>query len=316
MTVNKTVFLAALIQTLCVTALVHAQTTPRTDTSGGAGSGAPGITTPANVNAPGQSLPDSPFTSPGFASPEYAPVGPAPGPGDAEGAEPTSPSIPGRLSRWILYDRPWCCCPHGGDGPVDSEIYLRTGPSLPVGGGGDLSHTLEVGWQVTGGGRVLFFDTPRENAWVIDLGLGHTYNHGNQPNRPYNLFNTIPVSTRALHRTMVHLGLGKELYLLHTADTAGFNWRFGFDAGGNYGTARIDLNDTTSAPGSRFRRRGHEFGGAYLAMHSDVEYTCGCGCIWSAGVRVEWDYTWMNLIPPNNADLQDVNLLLTAGVRF
>src|SRR5688572_33427329 len=35
---------------------------------------------------------------------------------------------------WITYTRPDCCGPLGRNGPVGGEFYLRTGPSLPVGG--------------------------------------------------------------------------------------------------------------------------------------------------------------------------------------
>jgi hypothetical protein len=34
------------------------------------------------------------------------------------------------------------------------------------------------------------------------------------------------------------------------------------------------------------------------------------------GGRVEWGITYSDLIPPQDGDLQDVNLLLSIGVRF
>src|SRR5262245_3944150 len=96
---------------------------------------------------------------------------PPPGP-----AEP-----PGRLSNWINYTRPWSCCgPLGGDGPVQSEIYVRTGPSFIV-GGGVLADTLQTGWVVEGGVRSLYFDADLSAAWVVNLGLSNVSNHGKRP---------------------------------------------------------------------------------------------------------------------------------------
>ena len=35
------------------------------------------------------------------------------------------------------------------------------------------------------------------------------------------------------------------------------------------------------------------------------------------GVRLEWDYTWMDILQhQNNSDLQDINLILNTGFRF
>src|SRR5262249_8702377 len=59
-------------------------------------------------------------------------------------------------SEWISYHRADCCGPIGDDGPLNMEVYVRTGPSLPV--AGELfAHTLTTGWMVQGGGRTLFF---------------------------------------------------------------------------------------------------------------------------------------------------------------
>jgi hypothetical protein len=57
-------------------------------------------------------------------------------------------------------------------------------------------------------------------------------------------------------------------------------------------------------------------GGAYVAVHSDLEYPCGC-CIFQLGFRVEWDYTWTDILQSQNkGDLQDLNFLVNLGVRF
>ena len=34
------------------------------------------------------------------------------------------------------------------------------------------------------------------------------------------------------------------------------------------------------------------------------------------GLRGEWGHNWMNLVPPQDGNIQDVNVLLTLGVRF
>ncbi len=54
----------------------------------------------------------------------------------------------------------------------------------------------------------------------------------------------------------------------------------------------------------------------FVGLSSDVEIPCGC-CTFLAGMRGEWGYNWADILQhQNSSDLQDVNILFTAGVRF
>jgi hypothetical protein len=125
------------------------------------------------------------------------------------------------------------------------------------------------------------------------------------------------VSIEELNRTYVNLGVGRDWYLWGQAPTylncgqrecGQLAWRFGIDGGGRYGTAKLSLHE--------IQHRKDAIAGIYAAAHTDVEYPCGC-CTFQAGIRVEYDYTWMDILQEqNDADVQEINLLFTAGVRF
>ncbi len=233
-------------------------------------------------------------------------VSPPDAPPPAVGSGPFGPS------NWITYRRSECCGPLGGNGPLNMEVYLRTGLSLPV--HGELfAHTVETGWFIEGGGRTLFFNQEGDRAWTLDVSIGNIYNNGNRPNLVYSRFGA-HVTTRTLNRTFVGLSGGREWYLLGSANDRDVNWRIGGDVGGRWGSARLDLNDVDLPPDG-FERHSHVIGGLLLSLHTDFEIPWGC-CIFQSGVRVEWDYTWMNFIADHNNDLQDVNILLSAGIRF
>lgn len=239
----------------------------------------------------------------------------------ADRVEPAAPRS-GELSSWIKYGRPGCCDPIGGDGPIVSELYTRVGPSLPV-AGGVLNNTLATGWMFQGGGRSLFFDPSMTSAWTVDLSLGHIVNNGNQLNLNFQL-NPGPDNSprrgnvRTLHRTFVTLGLGREWYLNGAANDFSHYWamwRFGVDGGARLGTSRMDFNELRT--GENFQRTHDVFWSGYLAMHTDVEIPCGGCCIFQAGFRSEWQYDWLDVFPFNpKSNLQSVNLLFTAGVRY
>ncbi len=144
----------------------------------------------------------------------------------------------------------------------------------------------------------------------------------------------------ALNRTFVNIALGRDWYLFQPAhtylsclgggcggngcnDCGGLTWRVGIDGGARYGTAKLDLHGI-QAPNATtgtemlvgVRHRTDTIAGAFVAVHSDVEYPCGC-CTFQAGIRFEWDYTWMDILQEqNNTDVQDLNLLFTLGARF
>jgi hypothetical protein len=246
---------------------------------------------------------------------------------------PPDPNLPPpgqqpMLSRWMVGERwPGCCGPIGGNGPIGSEIYVRTGVSFPMGGGG-LSRATDTGWDIEGGGRVLFFNREVDAAWTIDLGITSIYNPSSDKNGPYTLQNVpvqtvsitgqqttvnipaIDVTVRNVTRTFVDVGGGREWWLLGTADSShhDLNWRAGFDFGGRWGSEKAELNE--------LKHRSTAIGGMFISAHSDVEVPCG-NCILQAGVRVEYGYTWSDVLQhQNNADSQDLNMMLMLGVRF
>lgn len=244
---------------------------------------------------------------------------------------PTEVHPPTPPDKYITYCCPECCGPVGGDGPVKYELFVRTGPSLVVGGGAPAG-TLADGWMVEGGGRSLFVDADPVRAWTVELSLSHTYNEGNRPNIMFVVPVNIDVARRlspaspftmgsaaALQRTDVNAGFGREWWLLGNAcSCSGWNWRAGGEAGFRYGVTRLDLHVFTQNPNLAFSQHDRATSinyGPYAAVHTDVEYPCGC-CTFFGGLRAEWDYTRMNVYPLRNNDLYDVNLLLNLGVRY
>jgi len=237
-------------------------------------------------------------------------------------APPDKLAPPASLSNWITYCRPDCCGPFGGSGPIDSELYARTGWSIPE--GRVLFHqVLETGWLVSAGGRVLFFDRALDAAWTVDLGLSYVYNHGQRDDIPIRIFDVDPnnpgtvvtrdVTVRSLHRTFVNVALGRQWYLTGPTNDCDWRWRAGVDVGGRYGTLRVDVDEF----GRRsFFRFNDVIGGLFAALHSDVEVPCGC-CSFLGGLRMEFDYTWSDVFQPrNDSDLFSLNILFNLGVRF
>jgi hypothetical protein len=228
------------------------------------------------------------------------------------------PGVSGSLSSWIRYTRPDCCGPIGAHGPIHTELYALTGPSLPI-GGGLFGTILDTGWDVQGGGRSLFYNSDVTAAWTADLSLQYIYNHG-KPDKTINLFRpgtsvetmrtTRPTAAhmRALHRVNGTINLGREWYLKVPDNNWGLQWRVGLDGGGRLGTVRLDLVELP--------HRTDVLYGVDVAVHSDLEIPRGC-CNFLIGVRAEWDHDWMSILQSqNNSNLQDANFLLTFGVRY
>jgi hypothetical protein len=229
------------------------------------------------------------------------------------------------LSNWITYQRPGCCGSMGGDGPVQAETYVRAGASLPI-EGAYFGHTLETGWLVQGGARALFFDPPQESAWTVDFSVSNIYNHGQrsdlpsffpvlnvpanttnafgQANPPIAHFN-FPVTVHALNRTFANASFGREYYLWGAANSDDVTCRVGWDLGGRYGTAKLDLNE--------IQHRTDTIGGIFFAAHTDAEIPWGKNLI-TTGLRLEWDYTWSDIL--HDADVQDLNIMVTLGIRY
>ena len=272
--------------------------------------------------------PMSPYQPPSAMSVLTAPPGAALPPGSV--ASPWCGSSPAGAN---------CCGPLGANGPIVYELYARTGPNILVGEAG-FSGPLKNGWSVVGGGRSLFMDKSGDAAWVLDFGLGYTYNKGDlesllqvqvnprlvskqqdldrQAGRTstITLDTTLPSVVRRLMRTTFNYSVGRDWWLNgpgYVGAEQGWNNRVGFDVGGRWGTAHVDLFPQTGNV-DYLRRQGITHS-VYLGTHWNTEVPMGAWILFG-GVRAEWGKTWTNLIPPNDGDLQDINLLLTMGIRF
>jgi hypothetical protein len=260
---------------------------------------------------------------PGMNGPSTADA--TPGPTDPTASTVPPPAVTPGLSNWILHPNiPGCCGPIGRNGSIGSELFLRSGLAFPI-GGGFLNNVLDVGWEVEGGVRSLFFNPEEDAAWTVQISLSNINNNVTDKARKVTLLNlTIPgqngqadthipsvdVSAKEYNRTSFNLAGGREWYLSGPAngDNACLFWRAGFDVGGGWGTAKLDLNE--------LRHRTDTVGSVFVAAHTDLEVPCG-GCIFQFGARTEWRYTWSDILEhQNEADVTDISLLFTAGIRY
>src|SRR5262249_11235625 len=124
-------------------------------------------------------------------------AGPAPG-ADGNGGPPAPAGPvngPSRLSDYITYNRPTGCCgPVGGDGPILSEIFLRSRVSI-IAGGGWLAGALQTGWAIDGGARSLFFNPEMTAAWAVTYGISNYSYHGQRPDIQVPLTVLVPAAT-------------------------------------------------------------------------------------------------------------------------
>jgi hypothetical protein len=271
-----------------------------------------------------------------YQTPRYPTYDPSdvPAPADAERSAAPASGLPHAcggtcalntgLSDWITYRRDdGCVCAPANGKHLQVEVYWRTGISTPV-GGGLLNDELNPGWRIEGGGRSLWFEPSFTRAWTIDAHILNVHNGGDGRTRvPLSLLvvndqtgnaqrvnfgqGGIPgVTIAARNRTMVGLGVGREYYLLEPANVVGNLWRIGWDFGGRYGSEKMDFNE--------IRHRTRVLENMFAAAHTDLEFPC-CGCMWSAGFRLEWSYTWSTILQTQH-DMQDINTLFTFGVRY
>src|SRR5580765_7424095 len=86
-----------------------------------------------------------------------------------------------RLSSWITGEKYDCACPVGGNGPIQSELFFRVGPSI-VAGNGTVADVLQTGLYIGAGARSLFFDPSLTHAWTVEIGVANINNHAHSPN--------------------------------------------------------------------------------------------------------------------------------------
>jgi hypothetical protein len=215
------------------------------------------------------------------------------------------------LSSWMRYARPNCCGPIGSHGPINTELYIQTGPDLPI-GGGKFEHILNTGWDVQGGGRSLFYTADMTGAWTVDINLNYSYNHGSSFNSVpiFETNHTTPVQAHllALHRVDVTSTVGREWYLYVWPQENGPAWRAGAEIGGGLGSARADFVEVHHRTDVIYR--------LVIALHTDLEFPHGC-CTFLVGARAEWDHDWMDILQSqSNSNIQDANFMLSLGVRY
>jgi len=229
-------------------------------------------------------------------------------------------------------DRAGCCGPVGGNGAVTYELFAVTGINFVS--GSDLTDRLLPGITAGGGGRSFLFNPEGTAAWTIDLGLTYTYNRGIQDDTLFALDKgsisidpifgtqtTIPPSLqryrlRALHRTSFNYGFGRDCWLWGPGTPgyeSGWNIRWGALLGGRWGTAHADLVPFGEDTG--YYRSQATFLGVYFDAHVNWEVPLG-GSILFGGLALQYGRDWMNILPPLDSDLDNVNLMLTAGLRF
>jgi len=240
---------------------------------------------------------------------------------------------PGAYPSPYYTDGPGCCGPLCRDGRIGYELYLYTGPTWAI-GEGEFTRRLQTGWMVGGGGRSLFFDTTHTAAWVIDLGLSYQYNRGESDDpisvdvRQQPITNQITgqitpqpdvrtrVVIRALDRTNFNFALGRDWWLWGPGSTGlenSTNLRIGALVGGRWGTAHVDMVPVGVPDG--YARRQNVTHGVFVAAHATLEIPMGTWILFG-GLRTEWGYDWTNLVPPLDGNIHNINLQLTAGIRF
>jgi hypothetical protein len=212
---------------------------------------------------------------------------------------------------WITYTKPDCCGPIGGNGQIQTQLFIQSGGSIPI-GGGVFPHVLETGWTIEGGGRSLFFNTEGDADWAISLSVANTNNHGQHSDVLVPIFKgatEVAVSVRELNRTYGQLGIGRDWYLDSAKEFLGAcQLHFGVDGFGRFGSSMAEFTG--------LQHRTYVTAGLGNGLHVDLEYPCQ-SCTFLVGLRGEWGYNWTSILGrQNDNDLVDLNVVLTLGIRF
>ena len=223
----------------------------------------------------------------------------------------------------------------GGNGPpIAAEVYFGTGASTPFASSFNkrdvLGRDMVPGILVQGGVRTLFFNQPATRAWVVDTNISHASNgHSQIQKYPLRVIdftgNTNPltgqpevdliqfgtpttpaVRIRSTSRTYANLGVGKDYYWRTSADDPGRLFRVGWQVGGRYGALSQEYNI--------LKHRTDVIGGVFGGLHGEMEIPSQWG-MFQMGVRCEYGYTWSDILQ-RASDIQEINVLLTLGLRY
>ena len=90
------------------------------------------------------------------------------------------------------------------------------------------------------------------------------------------------------------------------------NFRLGWDVGGRWGSGHV--NGTPLFEPDGYRRRHDVFGQAFAGLMATMEMPVGAYTA-LGGVRVEWDYTFSDILEKGGS-FHEVTTLLVMGVRY
>ncbi|MBX9680465.1 MAG: hypothetical protein K2X38_17030 [Gemmataceae bacterium] len=212
-----------------------------------------------------------------------------------------------------------CDSPVGGNAAIGTELIWRNGASF-VFGNQRLGRELGTGFTTEIIARTLFYSQDYREAFIVDLGVGDTYNPARSGARTPTVLNilqpnsrtgaatrmNIPVTVKNYNRSYLSYGVGKQWFLWNDALTVGDNFRVGVDIGGRWGSSSARFNE--------IRHRTDTIDGLYIGGDAKWETPTRFG-MFSVGVRTEWTYTWTEILQAPS-DMQEINLLLSLGVRY
>jgi hypothetical protein len=179
------------------------------------------------------------------------------------------------------------------------------------------------------GAKSLCYDPDRSAAWFGTIGVDYIFNNGNDPtplgtrqaNVPLDPTNpnsptvpiTIALAVRELHRTYLHLGVGREWYV---GGGSPESWRYfaGFEGGGRLGHAHVKFYSTPTIPSNPALRETDFIQNVFLGLHAGVLIP-RCGYDIMLGGRCEWSHDWITILEADH-DIDQIQFLLTAGVRY
>jgi hypothetical protein len=232
------------------------------------------------------------------------------------GNAPVYPVVPGHAvpvlggpahQSWLNND---CCGPMGGSGPMVNEIYMRFGPSFAF-GERFVAKNMNTGWTLALGGRTLFFDVNPIAAWVVDVGVQHTYNNAGGQGLALN--NNQTVLLRDVYRTSVGLGFGRDWFSTGISEIGSL--RYGADLGARYGTGHVNLNPLAEIENTiGYRRSQDVFIQPYIGVHGQYDIPLG-GWNLLLGGRLEYNFTNVGFMNASN-NINGIDLLFTFGVRY
>lgn len=210
---------------------------------------------------------------------------------------------PHSWSHWLFGQEvchPGCCARPNWPGPL--EVFVRAGPMFVLGDGA-FEKRLDTGVGIEGGARAFCYYQGGSAAWTGELAVGHSF-HNSKDSAPLLVRDEL-ASLDRFHLTSVRFGGGHEWHW-QSGGPESSRWFAGVNGGGRLGsaTARFLGTPKITEPAQ----------GLYLGLDAGVLIPWDCRQI-VLGVRAEWQRDWFEL-GRLDVDLERLNLLLTAGIRY